>query len=212
MQVLFVRHGESDSNASDTFLHDPELTEKGKRQAVEVSSRLAKLKVKTIYTSPLKRARETAQMIARAHKCELIESASLVERVRPSSMFGMTRGTPEYIRIHDAYSATFAAGEIYEDGESYHQIMQRVLDAQASVIVPVDGTIVVVSHGYFIRAFIGHVLFGERLTPRLLTDMRRHFRTMNTGITEFEVAGGKWKLISANDYSHLPSGLVSYTD
>lgn len=212
MQVLFVRHGESDSNVGKIFEHDPNLTKNGHLQSIEVGKRLAKLNVHAIYSSPLKRTIETASIIAADLSCPIVQSSTLVERVRPSKMFGMARGTPEYIRIHNAYSTAFSAGEVYEDGESYHQIMQRVLDAQASVIVPVDGTIVVVSHGYFIRAFIGHVLFGEHLTPRLLTDMRRHFRTMNTGITEFEVAGDKWKLISANDYSHLTPDLVSFTD
>ncbi len=212
MKVLFVRHGESDTNAGDTFQHDPSLTEKGGRQSALVSDRLAKLQINAIYTSTLKRARETAQMIARAHKCELIESPSLVERVRPSSMFGMTKNTPQYKKIHDAYSSAFAAGETFEDAESHHQIVQRVHDAQSKAIVPCEGTVVVVSHGYFIRAFMGRVLFGERLTPRLLTDMRHHFRTINTGITEFEVIGDKWKLISVNDYSHLSADLASFTD
>lgn len=212
MKVLMVRHGESDSNASKTFTHDPNLTERGHLQSIRVGKRLAKLKVEAIYSSPLRRAIDTASVIATDHSCPIIKSSTLVERVRPSRMFGMTRGTPEYMRIHDAYSDSFAAGRTFEDGESYKQIVQRVCDAQSIVIKPIDGTVVVVSHGYFIRTFIGRVLFGERLSSTLLSDMRHHFRTINTGITEFEVADGKWKLICVNDYSHLPSDLVSYTD
>ena len=211
MQVLFVRHGESDTNAGDVFHHDPSLTEKGRRQSIEVGKRLANQHVEAIYTSPLTRAVETANVIAIHHQCPIIESPALVERVRPSSMFGMAKKSPQYAQIHHAYLDAFAAGKAYEDAESYQQIMQRVLDAQASVIVPVDGTIVVVSHGNFIRACIGQVLFGEHLTPRLLSDIRSHFRTINTGITEFEVVDGKWKLVSANDYSHLSADLASFT-
>lgn len=212
MKVLFVRHGESDSNASRTFTHDPNLTKRGHLQSIAVGKRLAKLKIDTIYSSTLRRAIDTASTIAADRTCPTIQSSTLVERVRPSKMFGMTKGTPEYTRIHDAYSSSFAAGEVYEDGESYHQIVQRVRDAQSMTIQPTNGTVVVVSHGYFIRTFIGYVLFQERLSPPLLTDMRHHFRTINTGITEFEVIDGKWKLVCANDYSHLPSDLVSYTD
>lgn len=54
MKLVFVRHGDPD------YVHDS-LTEKGKREAEILSGRIAEMKVREFYCSPLGRARETAE-------------------------------------------------------------------------------------------------------------------------------------------------------
>ena len=53
MRIIFVRHGEPD------YVHDC-LTEKGKIQAAAAAERLRDEGIAEIYSSPLGRARETA--------------------------------------------------------------------------------------------------------------------------------------------------------
>lgn len=55
MKLVFVRHGDPD------YVHDS-LTEKGKREAEILSHRIASMKVRDFYCSPLGRAKETAAM------------------------------------------------------------------------------------------------------------------------------------------------------
>nr|AIF25964.1 putative phosphoglycerate mutase [uncultured bacterium Ad_095_K16_contig2] len=58
MRILLIRHGEPDY-ATDS------LTEKGKREALLLSERLAKIPASAYYVSPLGRAKETAEYTLR---------------------------------------------------------------------------------------------------------------------------------------------------
>lgn len=67
MQLIFARHGESVANvlqeiSNRGFKHG--LTDLGRRQAIELAARI-QAPVLKIYTSPLRRAVETAQILAR---------------------------------------------------------------------------------------------------------------------------------------------------
>lgn len=68
--IYFVRHGQSVANANKTCAGctDVELTELGRTQALEAGAELARsgVVIDRIVTSPLKRARETAECIADA--------------------------------------------------------------------------------------------------------------------------------------------------
>ena len=67
LTVLLVRHGEA-VKQTDTDELGPPLTERGGRQAARAGKRLADETFDHIYTSDLRRARETAQAIRRYHK------------------------------------------------------------------------------------------------------------------------------------------------
>lgn len=65
--VLLVRHGESESNATGRFAchtWDPLLTEKGRRQAVKLAAQLKMAPIKHLVSSPLMRARQTIQPLS----------------------------------------------------------------------------------------------------------------------------------------------------
>src|SRR5581483_9896686 len=59
--IHFVRHGASTGGPGD-----PGLSPEGAAQAEAVSTRLATLPITAVFSSPLRRARETAAIIARA--------------------------------------------------------------------------------------------------------------------------------------------------
>ena len=66
MIYYFFRHGESEANKAKLFASvkiDPSLTEKGKEQALNLREEMKNIPVERIYTSPLKRAKETAGLI-----------------------------------------------------------------------------------------------------------------------------------------------------
>lgn len=81
MRLILVRHGETDMNRLGRIqgISDLELNETGKRQAEALAQALKNEKVEAIYTSPLKRARDTAYTIGRYHQVEIVPLFGLRE-------------------------------------------------------------------------------------------------------------------------------------
>ncbi len=70
MNIYLVRHGETDLNVSGVFYGhiDCDINEKGKKQAYRVGEFLKDIKFDFVYTSPLKRAKHTAEIILGINK------------------------------------------------------------------------------------------------------------------------------------------------
>ena len=66
--ILLIRHGETDWNAEKIFRGraDIELNESGIKQAELLAQYLADEKIVAVYSSPLKRALKTAEIIVRS--------------------------------------------------------------------------------------------------------------------------------------------------
>jgi len=77
MKIIIVRHGESLANSknisqgSGDEWTDTPLTKKGKGQAKKVAERLKEEDIEVIYSSDLKRAKETAREIGKFHKVKV---------------------------------------------------------------------------------------------------------------------------------------------
>lgn len=69
MRFLIVRHGETDSNVAGIIQGqlDTDLNARGRRQAAQVGAALATVDIDEVYTSPLRRASDTARAIVEAH-------------------------------------------------------------------------------------------------------------------------------------------------
>lgn len=66
MDIVLVRHAQPDWEPGGLAQDDPELTELGQRQALRVAEALEGEHFDAIYSSPLRRVRETARPIAKA--------------------------------------------------------------------------------------------------------------------------------------------------
>ena len=80
--IYLIRHGESVANKQGIYQGqsiDTGLTELGKKQARAAAGALTGLKFKTIYTSPLKRTKETAKIIGRQTGSPILENIKLLE-------------------------------------------------------------------------------------------------------------------------------------
>lgn len=91
-KLFLVRHGQDADNAAGVLngRRDTELTELGQEQARQVAEKLRDNDVQIIYTSPLKRAYETASIIAKKLGIdEVIADEHLIERD-----FGILTGKP----------------------------------------------------------------------------------------------------------------------
>jgi probable phosphoglycerate mutase len=80
-QLAFVRHGQTDANRNGVLLGrlDPPLNDAGREQAAAVGARLALLAPVRVATSPLVRALETAEIVARACGLDVEVDEQLIE-------------------------------------------------------------------------------------------------------------------------------------
>lgn len=79
MLLLFMRHGKAEEKKPGIKDEDRRLTDEGRRDA-EYIARVLPVKPSIVYSSPLTRARETAEIIARLHGVSL----KIVDELSPS--------------------------------------------------------------------------------------------------------------------------------
>jgi broad specificity phosphatase PhoE len=151
--IYLARHAESDWNAENRFQGhaDRPLTERGREQAEALAQELAEKTLDAVYSSPLRRALETAELVAARHGLRPIATKGLRE-VDVGGWAGLSRSEVK-ARFPDAFGRWLAGGEGWEDGETYDAMAERVLGAVRRIATEhPDGTVLVVSHGGPIRA------------------------------------------------------------
>jgi broad specificity phosphatase PhoE len=151
--ILLARHGESDWNRSHRWqgFADRPLTDLGREQAAELAARLEQTELDAVYSSDLRRARETAEIVARSKGLDPHEIPELRE-VDVGSWSGLTRAEAE-AQFPEDYARWLRGAEGWEDGETYEQMSERVVAAvQRIAALHDDGRVLVVAHGGSIRA------------------------------------------------------------
>lgn len=151
--VLLARHGESDWNRSKRWqgFADRPLTDLGRRQAAELAKRLEETELDAVYSSDLRRARETAEAVARV-KGLSVQTTSDLREVDVGSWSGLTRAEAE-ARYPEHYERWLQGGEGWDDGETYEQLGTRVVRAVQRIATAHEGErVLVVAHGGTIRA------------------------------------------------------------
>src|SRR3712207_2773907 len=135
MQVtrfILIRHAETAANRELRYIgsRDDVLTEHGHRQAQLLADALAALPLRAVYSSPRRRARDTAQPIAE----RLGLPVEIAEDLRENS-FGAWEGMSraEVLAHSSEYAAHLAAWEsdtsiAPPDGESMADMSTRVTD------------------------------------------------------------------------------------
>jgi len=173
MSIVLVRHGETAGNAARVLqTAEVPLNELGMRQAECLAERLATMRVSHILCSDLKRARMTAEPIARRLGLELETTPLLAER-----SFGDLRGTPYAELASDPFAPDFAP----PNGETWAEFHARVAEAFALIRARRASTpsdLLVVTHGFVCRAIV------QRHVPPLAAVVPSAFG--NTGVTLLE--------------------------
>ena len=164
MKLYFVRHGESEANllhefSNSGFRHP--LTERGTAQARALAGTLAGLPVEQIYSSPVMRAVQTAQILAESLHAPL----EITEALREWSV-GIYEGTTDPVgwEWHRQVQEDWFVHHQYEHkmpgGESFLEIRDRFVPFIEKLVG--DGTsertVVLVSHGALYTAMLPVVL------------------------------------------------------
>lgn len=163
-RITFLRHAESEGNAAGILQgqSDVPLTEKGIEQARQLAARWKTLDIHydLAISSPLQRARTTAEIVTAALGVPVILDANWTERC-----FGTLEGQ-EMAVIHQA-AQPVDFNQPYEpigtSGESMVDVYRRALLAVQSLIRRPPGRYLVVSHGAFL-ARVMYAILG--ITPQ----------------------------------------------
>ena len=129
--LYLVRHGESEANAQKRYtgITDVDLSCKGRIQAEAAGRKLASKKISGVYSSPLKRARETAGIICRQTNFD--ESKIIIRDCLIEVNFGLFENMT-WNEIESGYKEEsekwILIGHKYKfpQGEGYEDIIKRI--------------------------------------------------------------------------------------
>ncbi len=151
-RIFLVRHGENQANLTKEFSHrlvDYPLTVKGRLQAVQTAEHLRTFPVTQVFSSPLKRAYETAEIIA----AKVGGEVSVLEHFRELDVGSLETQPPSAAtwKQHDAIVWAWAEGDHearFPEGENYLELVRRVRRGYETMCRNRDGeTLVLVAHG-----------------------------------------------------------------
>ncbi|NIO03781.1 MAG: hypothetical protein GTN74_03970 [Proteobacteria bacterium] len=156
-QIYLVRHGQTQWNREEIFrgTADIPLNEIGKKEAQLAAKALRGKTIRAVYSSPLARAKDTAEAIAGSHGLEV----GIIEGLK-DICFGDWQGVSHHTvrqRFPDLYLRWLKQPQTvtFPGGESLGELQARAAEAVKRVVSdhPED-TIVMVSHRVVNRALI----------------------------------------------------------
>lgn len=208
-RLTIVRHAQQDYPTDDEFDHaawaDPPLSGLGRTQAMALAAVLGEQDVDVVACSTMRRARETAEIVASPHgltpivRPELVEIQSyrdLEEGVDPQSLVDPAEWDA---REQAFYRKLMWDRMFFSEGSA--QFRARAVGAVAQLVADYPGQhIVLVSHGGVINAVIGDILGIEE-------DM--FFLPNHCSISSVWIKGDVRRVHSVNERQHLHIGILT---
>ena len=200
-RLLMLRHGQTEHSAQRRYSGrgDLPLTELGERQAAAAAARLSRIEgVAAVVSSPLLRARQTAQPVADALDVPLSVHEGLVETdfgAWEGLTFAEARERDPQLHVRWITDTSVAP----PGGESMDAVHRRVRRVRDQLITEhAAATLVVVTHVTPVKALLRMALdAGPALLHRL------HLDLASLSIAEF-YPDGPASVRLVNDTSHLP--------
>jgi broad specificity phosphatase PhoE len=200
-RLLLLRHGQTELSVQRRYsgAGDPELTPLGHAQAAGAAARLGRVPdIAAVLTSPLRRSRQTAEVVAAATGAPLVVRQGLIE-----TDFGKWEGltfTEARARDPQLHAEWLGSEEVAPPGgESFAAVGRRVAAELADVLREYPGaTLVLVTHVTPIKMLLRDALQGG---PGVL--YRLHLDLAALSIVDFYPDGGA-SVRLVNDTSHHP--------
>lgn len=183
MKIFMARHGQTDYNVEDRIQGnrvDGSLNEEGRRQAEDLAQSLRTAHFDVIYCSPLKRARETAEAIARVCKSPIVERDELKERDFGSLTGIFFRELPSATGTKPGELIAIDTDQRYDyrpyGGESAEDVQKRLMKCIEEIKKTYqDKKVLIVAHAGILR--LSHLLFRETKVDHI----------KNVTLEEFEI-------------------------
>ncbi len=194
MELLLIRHALPRRVEAVGRPADPPLSEVGQRQAVALAEWLRDEAVDAVYTSPMRRARETAVPLAASKGLDAVVVEGVAE---------FDRDAEAYVPMEELKAAgdprwqDLIEGRYFDDGALDAEEFQRTVVGAIDTIVAENRsrTAAVVCHGGVINAVVGHVLGIDEFMV---------FEPTYTSITRIRASSrGHRMIVSLNEAAHL---------
>jgi len=183
--AILMRHGETAWNKQGRVMgrHPIELTDHGRSQVAATAQFASSIKPDLIVTSPLVRARQSAEILAAGlgGGIEILEEADIAE-----VLYGRWEGMTYYDLIDDPHYITYRKSPIEHPtpgGETIPEVQARGVAAVMRTFEQHPGKrVIFVSHGDIVRTVLCHFLKVEL----------KHFhriRVDNAALSAIQIAG-----------------------
>ena len=204
MELLLIRHALPVRRELEQGIADPELSEAGVAQAQRLADYLASESIDALYSSPLRRARQTAAPIAAVTGLDTVIVDDVAEWDRTSS---------EYVPIEELKATddprwrAMVAGEFDMHDETPESFRARVVRAVDEIVDRhPGGRVAITCHGGVVNAYLAHVLGLPVSTGFFYPDYTSIHRVAAS-------RSGHRSIMTVNETSHLrhsglPIGLL----
>lgn len=197
--IYLIRHGETEYNAKGIIQGgglDSNLTNQGEQQAILLMERLKRenFVCDKIYSSPVGRAKRTAE-ICTSYLNQPIKLDELLLEIGCGEYEGIEIASIPKDKLERLRISEF---EKYPGGECVDDVRKRGEKFIEKYFQDKDETILIVSHGNYIRSF-ACALLGVPSSFALKVFMD------NTGFSYFSKVNEIYRMIFWNDTSHLHS-------
>ncbi|MCR4306499.1 MAG: class I tRNA ligase family protein, partial [Candidatus Yonathbacteria bacterium] len=162
-KIILIRHGESEKNVKDIFDHSLNtygLTKKGEKEAKELGSELKHASVDYVYSSEVRRAKQTAEIIGKKLSLS-VSIAEALNEMNNGEWDGKGRDDERIRESREAYLALSPEAQYKAPrggtGESWEEVEERIGRFMRGLLEKHAGkTVVLVTHagliGYALRA------------------------------------------------------------
>lgn len=196
LRIYLVRHAKTDWNDKGIWQGnvDIPLHEEGFRQAERLAERFSSMSIQSIYTSPLKRSYQTAEVIAKRFSISPIKEPLLREcEISLWNGLTMKQTLEKYADLYHEWSCNPKAQ--IQGVESLEKVQERMIEVFKNITHNSSENVVVVSHAIAIRMLICWIL-------QLPIPFHRNFKIENASITAVEFASQP-RILYLNDMCHL---------
>ncbi|RTR34005.1 histidine phosphatase family protein [Robertmurraya yapensis] len=186
-RICLVRHGETDWNALGMLQGktDIPLNHKGINQAKECGEFLKSATWDVVVTSPLTRAKQTAEIVSSFIDKPLIEMAEFIER---------DYGDAEGMTVEERM--TTYPNKNYPNQEDRLSLTKRIMKGLEQIRQKWEGkSVIVVAHGAVINAILGELSNGEIGSDKT--------RLRNACLNNIEHVDDVWNIKDFNLVAHL---------
>jgi broad specificity phosphatase PhoE len=172
------------------------LSEKGRAEAAMQAGRLAGEKIEAIYSSPLQRTCETAEILAERLGLSIRYREDVIE-IDYGEWTGLTFDQIRRDERWQMWSRSRGIAAI-PGGESWRQVQERVVGALFD-LQPAhpDGSVAIVSHGDVIKAAL---LFALGMPPDFYSRIEIAFASLST----IRLDGAGIRVTGLNEWPRLP--------
>ncbi len=193
-QIIFLRHGQAKNNTERILAGRTEgvpLTDTGVRQAEHAAKLLEHMSVSAVYSSPIQRAKHTAEIVGKHNSVDVIVDDRLIE-LDMGKFTGMDYD--EIFSSHGNVFMKFYNGELeiaHNGVETFSQVKSRILSIVDHVLEKhPDENVVLVTHMDPIKAMLSTIV---DLSP--------------TNLFELIIANASLNIFRENDRKFSISGL-----